>query len=371
MTPLNPHDHNGTPFPTETRRGRKRKIVTQDGLAQHIAELIPLRINATLQWTTRSLRELADSLRATESDASRNIVSNELQRLGFQFTRNRELPAGRIARDVDAQYEVVDSAISNQLASDGPVIFLTGSKAKELGRPMRLETSFAPPYEIDKIDANFEEVIVRLPDGTYHAYDKEPTIEEKKAIKRQKREATRLDLDILTTERDGGLFTAAVLEHWWRNMRGALFPKSDSLLLITHESSPDCISPGAWEWGIDRLAKKLGITITVGRLPPATWRFLVPQRTLFSFTWLRFKNTRRKDARFEKKNINAVFSVQGCLLSDSPCVFEEIKTIPLIGRDFPKFRRSISRRVRQTFCIHRYPPYGDWNYSFESAGEQQ
>lgn len=368
--------------------GRKRKVNTQEGLTERVIRLIPLGGNGVMQWTTKSLRELEGVLQAAGYDVGRNIVSRELRRLGFQLNRNRELPDARTGSDVDAQFGIIDQALSAQLESGGPVVFLTGekvvrpqkSKRRKSGpqsqsgdtishpvvvRPTMIggnlfgsNLSGKPPfryipYEIAQIDANYEEKPISLPDGSIFYDIRERSKEERQEILQRKREAALRPLDKLITEWKCCPRIAQILDHWLMNVRRPLFPKANSLLVLTHGRSPDSISPLVWQRAMDMLSRRLGITITLGRLPPATWRFTIPRQPLFSFTWeLPGKKPREK------------IEVSGSFLSKSPCESDEIKWIPSItGRHYRDNNGVVSKRTRKNLNIRHIPPYGDWNYS--------
>lgn len=347
---------NDHPVPRQRRPGggRKRKLDTLEGSRQHIVELVQSRENVPFQWTFKSLDELAAELRTAGVEVSRNIVSKVLREEGFQLSPNRKLPNARGSCDVDSQFEIVNKAVMTQLGSGGPVILLMGDRVDIAGKFIGAESIFHyTPNKIASLDNDFEQVVHTLPDGTLIPGVRERSEEERFEVIQRKRNATVLPLDALLTDRDGGLFTAAVLEHWWCHLRRPHFSRKDHLLLLTHGGSPDCVSPGQWEWAMDRLSKKLAITITVGRLPPAIWQCTIPYYPLFSFAWRR-----------PNEKVKNGFTVKGSLLCQTDGVCDEIKSIPPIGRHYPKTRKNISSQVRQGFDIHRDPQYGDWNYSF-------
>src|ERR1019366_126983 len=92
---------------------------------------------AALLWTSRSLRNLADALRAMGHRISHYVVADLLRDLNYSLQANRKTREGTHNPDRDAQFGYINAQVAAALATSEPAISVD-TKKKELGRVIKL-----------------------------------------------------------------------------------------------------------------------------------------------------------------------------------------------------------------------------------------
>ena len=78
-----------------------------------------------LSWTTMSLRKMDEELRAEKINVSLNVISRELETLGYSKTLNRKTTlSGRDISEKEVQFRLINQTASDFLAAGEPVVFL-------------------------------------------------------------------------------------------------------------------------------------------------------------------------------------------------------------------------------------------------------
>jgi len=115
--------------------GRKAAIERQAGLLETLAELVQSAIRgdpqAALLWVSKSQRHLAGALAERGFVVSHKLVGRLLRRLGFTLQSNRKTREGASHPDRDAQFEHINTQVSDFQAAGQPAISVD-TKKKEL-----------------------------------------------------------------------------------------------------------------------------------------------------------------------------------------------------------------------------------------------
>src|SRR6266853_1514068 len=120
--------------------GRKAAIERQAGLLETLAELVQSAIRgdpqAALLWVSKSQRHLAGALAERGFVVSHKLVGHKLvgrllRRLGFTLQSNRKTREGASHPDRDAQFEHINTQVSDFQAAGQPAISVD-TKKKEL-----------------------------------------------------------------------------------------------------------------------------------------------------------------------------------------------------------------------------------------------
>ena len=86
---------------------------------------------APLLWTSRSLRNLAEALRAMGHRIGHNVVADLLRQLNYSLQGNRKTREGSDSPDRDEQFGYINAQVSAALAAGEPAISVD-TKKKEL-----------------------------------------------------------------------------------------------------------------------------------------------------------------------------------------------------------------------------------------------
>ena len=78
---------------------------------------------APLLWTSRSLRNLAEALRAMGHRIGHNVVADLLRQLNYSLQANRKTREGANHPDRNAQFDHINATVKAFQAAGQPVIF--------------------------------------------------------------------------------------------------------------------------------------------------------------------------------------------------------------------------------------------------------
>ena len=130
-----------TPVLTGTRQagaGRKR-IETKD--ATLLPDLLARVDSSTrgdpesaLRWTCKSLRNLADELKAKGHTVSHVVVGKLLKKQDYRLQGNVKVLEGNQSPDRNAQFEHINASVAAALQADQPVISVDTKKKEWVGR---------------------------------------------------------------------------------------------------------------------------------------------------------------------------------------------------------------------------------------------
>jgi len=115
--------------------GRKKATEVDPTLLSDLKDLVEPATcgdpEAPLLWTSRSLRNLADALRALGHEIGHNVVGDLLRQLNFSLQSNRKTKEGAHNPDRDALFGNIDTQVTAALAASQPAISVD-TKKKEL-----------------------------------------------------------------------------------------------------------------------------------------------------------------------------------------------------------------------------------------------
>jgi len=128
------------------RKGAGRKPLTQTDptLLGDLEDLVDPTTRgdpmSPLKWTTKSLRNLADALRAKGHRVGHDVVGALLKRLGYSLQGNRKTLEGSSHVDRDAQFQHIAATVAAAIAAGQPAIAVD---TKKKGAPRRRGKRFA------------------------------------------------------------------------------------------------------------------------------------------------------------------------------------------------------------------------------------
>ncbi len=99
-----------------------------------------------LRWSCKSLRVLADELKAQGHTVSHVVVGELLKSEGFSLQANAKVIEGNQSPDRNAQFEHINATVAAALAQGQPVISVD-TKKKELVRVQECRPRVAPQWQ--------------------------------------------------------------------------------------------------------------------------------------------------------------------------------------------------------------------------------
>ena len=136
------HELDGDPQPQVRVRspggGRKKLAVTDPGLAVQLQALVgpvtrgdPMSL---LMWTTKSTRDLAETLTRMGHAVSDRTVARMLRDLGFSLQSNTKVVEGRQHEDRDAQFRYLAGQVAAHAGAGQPVVSVDAKKKELAGQ---------------------------------------------------------------------------------------------------------------------------------------------------------------------------------------------------------------------------------------------
>jgi hypothetical protein len=219
-----------------------------------------------LRWTCKSLRKLAEELRAKGYTISPSKVGHLLHDLGYSLQANDKTREGSDHPDRNAQFEYINAQAEDFLAAGEPVISVD-TKKKELvgdfknhGREWQPKGEPEPVRVHDFIDKDLGKAI---PYGVYDVGRNEAMVN-------------------VGTDHDTAEFAAASILLWWKTMGRKAYPDAQELLITADGGGSNAARSRLWKVALQDFADMTGLVVTVCHFPPGTSKWNKIEHRLFS-----------------------------------------------------------------------------------------
>lgn len=251
--------------------GRKKAVDKDPRL---LAELLSLVEPATrgdpenpLRWTSKSVRHLADELKARGLCVSHQLVSELLASEGYSLQANVKTREGGSHPDRNAQFEHINERIRAAQAEGQPVISVDTKKKELVGDFKNSGREWHPkgqPEAVRVHDFIIPEMGRANPYGVYDLAHNRGWVS-------------------VGTDHDTAAFAVSTIRRWWTGMGAALYPKATSLLITADGGGSNGSRNRLWKRELQTFATESGLRIDVCHLPPGTSKWNKIEHRLFSF----------------------------------------------------------------------------------------
>ena len=290
-----------------------------------------------LRWTAKSLRHLAQALKARGHSVCPHVIADCLRELGYSLQANRKTREGSHHMDRDAQFHYINDQALVFLTAGDPVISVD-TKKKELvgdfknqGREWRPKGTPEAVQVHDFIDPKLGRAV---PYGVYDLADNKGWVS-------------------VGTDHDTASFAVHAIKRWWRTMGRARYPKATRLLITADGGGSNGYRVRLWKIELQTLANSLRIPITVCHLPPGTSKWNKIEHRLFSFITL---NWRGKPLRSFKTIVQLIAATTTKTGLRVRAELDEHK--------YPKGVK-ISAASLAAINLHCHEFHGEWNYTID------
>jgi len=220
-----------------------------------------------LRWTAKSLRNLADELRAQGHQVSARSVAPLLRRLGYSLQANAKTREGARHPDRDAQFRHINAVVGKAMGAGEPAISVD-TKKKELigdfknaGRELRPTGS---PERVRTHDFRDPRLGKAAPYGVYDIADDVGWVS-------------------VGIDHDTAQFAVESIRGWWRELGSARYPTASSLTITADCGGSNGNRTRLWKTELQGLADETGLQIRVCHFPPGTSKWNRIEHRLFSF----------------------------------------------------------------------------------------
>ena len=239
-------------------------LVDLEGLVEPTASGDPM---SSLRWTSKSVRSLADDLRAMGHMVSHQLVANLLKEAGYTLQANRKSREGSRHPDRDAQFRYINNLVRRFQKAGQPVISVDTKKKELVGDFKNPGKTWRPkgrPEPVRVHDFIIPEQGKAIPYGVYDLT----------------RNAGWVSVGI---DHDTATFAVNSIRRWWQKMGRPVYPRARSLLITADCGGSNGPRVRLWKWELQQFASKTGLTLTVCHFPPGTSKWNKIEHRLFSY----------------------------------------------------------------------------------------
>jgi len=323
------------------RAGGGRKPVTEhdpdvvaalDALVAGTAAGAP---NSPLQWTAKSLRELATALTARGHRVSHPTVRALLLRMGYRLQANRKTREGTQHEDRDAQFHYLANQVRAAQRRGQPAISVDTKKKELVGdfkNPGRAWRPTGEPEPVRVHDFVVPEQGKAIPYGVYDLHRNEGWVS-------------------IGIDHDTARFAVRTIARWWAVMGRSAYPRARSLLITADAGGSNGLRVRLWKWELQQFADRTGLAITVCHYPPGTSKWNKIEHRLFSYIAMNWRGR-------PLVSLAAIVSLIGSTRTTTGLrVRSEV--------DRGAYPRGVTITDAQvaTLLLRPHPFHGDWNYT--------
>ena len=251
--------------------GRKPITVSQPGILDALDRIVdpesygdPMR---PLRWTTKTLRNLSDALKAEGYQIEKDTVGDLLKHLGFSLQQNQKMKqVGKESPDRDAQFRHINNTVLMYLESGDPVISIDCKKKENIGNFKNNGAEYLPkgkPTEVLDHDFPLPENGKAAPYGVYDIANNEGYVN-------------------VGISSDTAMFAVNSVNSWWQYMGAERFPNAKRLFITADGGGSNGSRCRLWKAELQCFVNKIGIPIEVSHFPPGTSKWNKVEHRLFS-----------------------------------------------------------------------------------------
>lgn len=331
---------------TRVRRagaGRKRIELQDDTLLADLLSLVdPLTRGdpqSPLRWTCKSLRTLAEQLRAIGHSVSHVVVGQLLKAQGYRLQANAKVIEGNQSPDRDAQFEYINATVATALTAHLPVISVDTKKKELVSAYKNAGREWLPsgqPESVKVHDFVDPEWGRANPYGVYDIGHDEAWVS-------------------VGTDHDTAAFAVQTIRRWWFSMGRQRYPDAKRLVITADGGGSNGHRVRLWKLELSRLAAEIGLDIQVCHFPPGTSKWNKIEHRLFSFITM---NWRGRPLISHEVIVNLIANTK---TRSGLSVHAELDTAI-----YPK-GLVVSDEAFAAIKMDRNEFHGDWNYCIHSG----
>ena len=288
-----------------------------------------------LRWTCKSVRKLAEELKAQGHHTSHRMVAELLHDLGYSLQANQKTLEGSEHPDRNAQFEYLNGAVQQQLWAGEPTISVD-TKKKELigpfkngGRELRPKGG---PEQVLTHDFIIRDLGRVSPYGVYDLAQNEAWVS-------------------VGVDHDTAAFAVESIRRWWWSMGYPVYPKATRLLITADAGGSNGYRLRLWKLELQKLADETGLEIAVCHFPPGTSKWNKIEHRLFSAITQNWRGKPLISHEVVVNLIGATTTTTGLRVKSK-----------LDTNQYPA-GRSVSEAELSAIHIRRDVFHGDWNYA--------
>ena len=316
--------------------GRKKTALKDPDLLPDLERLLePVTRGdpgSPLQWTCKSVRNLAQELRSQGHTVSHMLVAELLHQQKYSLQANRKTKEGSSHPDRHAQFEHINAKATEFLKGRQPAISVDTKKKEQVGEHKNGGREWHRKGQPEPVQVHD---FGKQKDAPYGVYDL----------------GQNAGWVSVGTDHDTSAFAVEIIRRWWNMMGRETYPGARQLLITADSGGSNGSRVRLWKLELQKLADETGLQISVCHFPPGTSKWNKIEHRLFSFIT---KNWRGKPLVSHEVIVNliAATTTQTGLRVQSQL-------------DTGKYPKGIKVGKKEFSAIQLRPEsfHGEWNYT--------
>jgi transposase len=319
--------------------GRKKTIEKDKTIIEDLERLIePLTRGdpeSPLRWTCKSLRNLSEELKKMNHKTSHRMVGELLHGLKYSLQANRKTNEGSSHPDRNAQFEHINGTVKKFQTDKQPVISVDAKKKENVGMYKNNGKEWHPKGNPEKVKVyDFEDKELGK-DNLFGAFDIEKN----------------MGWVNVGIDHDTASFAVESIRRWWYTMGKGIYPSASELLITADGGGSNSRRSRLWKVEIQKLAKEIGLKISISHFPPGTSKWNKIEHRLFSYI---SQNWRGKPLVSHEVIINLIASTKTSKGLTVKCQLDE--------NEYPKGIKITDEELARVNIICDVF-HGEWNYT--------
>ena len=248
--------------------GRKKAALKDPKLVVDLEKLLePVTRGdpqSPLRWTCKSVRNLADELRAQGHKVSHVLVAELLHEQKYSLQANRKTKEGSSHPDRNAQFEYINAKATEFLQSGQPAISVDTKKKEQVGDYKNEGREWRPQGQPESVQVHDFAKQKDVPYGVYDLGQNAGWVS-------------------VGTDHDTSAFAVESIRRWWTMMGHDVYPHAGRLLITADSGGSNGSRVRLWKLELQKLADETGLAISVCHFPPGTSKWNKIEHRLFSF----------------------------------------------------------------------------------------
>ena len=290
-----------------------------------------------LRWTCKSVRRLAEELKAQGHTISPSKVAELLDELGYSLQSHRKRNEGKVHEDRDAQFAHINGKAATFLSENQPVISVDTKKKELVGKFKNAGREWRPqgqPEEVNVYDFPDSQLGKAIPYGVYDIARNEGWVS-------------------VGSDHDTSEFAVESIRRWWRKMGSHCYPDAKRLLITADGGGSNASRCRLWKWCLSELSREIGLEISVCHFPPATSKWNKIEHRLFCHITQNWRGKALISHEVIVSLIAATTTKAGLKVKAE--------------RDDSKYQTALKPTAEQmaSIKIERSDFHGEWNYTIK------
>ncbi len=283
-----------------------------------------------LRWTCKSLRVLADELKAGGHVISHVVVGRLLKDQGYSLQANAKVIEGNQSPDRNAQFEHINATVKAALLAGQPVISVDTKKKELVGLYKNGGREWHPEGEPENVQVHDfvdPELGRANPYGVYDIGADEGWVS-------------------VGTDHNTSAFAVQTIRRWWFSMGRPRYPEATELTITAGGGGSNGYWVRLWKLELGRLATETGLCIRVCHFPPGTSKWNKIEHRLFSFITMNWRgrpltshevivqliaNTKTRSGLKVRSEIDTNLYPKGLVISDTDFAAIKLEPDPFRG----------------------------------------